>query len=113
MAALTDEPTSRTTRPDTVLVLAKEPLPGRAKTRLQSAFTPVETASLATAALSDTLAAVRASGIRRRVLVFDGDPTGWARGLEVVPQRPGDLADRLAAAFERRRRDRARRTACC
>ena len=100
MAELTEERTWRTTGPDTVLVLAKQPLPGRAKTRLQSAFTAVETASLATSALSDTLAAVRASGIRRRVLVFDGDPTGWEQGLEVVPQRPGDLAQRLAAAFE-------------
>jgi glycosyltransferase A (GT-A) superfamily protein (DUF2064 family)/SAM-dependent methyltransferase len=98
MTAPTDEPTTPTSA-DTVLVLAKQPVPGRAKTRLQAAFTPVETASLATAALSDTLAAVRASGIRRRVLVFDGDPTGWEHGLEVVPQRPGDLAERLAAAF--------------
>ena len=84
---------------DTVLVLAKEPLPGRAKTRLQAAFTPVETATLAAAALSDTLAAVRASRIARRVLVFDGDPAGWDDGVEVVPQRSGDLDERLAAAF--------------
>ena len=83
-----------------MLVLAKQPLPGRAKTRLQSAFTPVEAASLAAAALNDTLTAVRASGIRRRVLVFDGDPTGWECGLEVVAQRPGHLAERLTAAFE-------------
>lgn len=86
-------------RADTVLVLAKEPLPGRAKTRLQAAFSPEETATLAAASLSDTLAAVRSSRIPRRVLVFDGDPTGWHDGLEVVRQRPGDLADRLAAAF--------------
>ena len=84
---------------DTVLVLAKEPLPGRAKTRLQAAFTPAETATLAAAALSDTLAAVRASRIRRRVLVFDGDPAGWEDGLQVVQQRSGDLGQRLAAAF--------------
>ncbi len=84
---------------DTVLVLAKEPLPGRAKTRLQAAFTADETATLAAAALSDTLDAVRASRIPRRVLVFDGDPTGWRDGLEVVRQRSGDLAARLAAAF--------------
>ena len=112
MATLTDEPTSRTTSPDTLLVLAKQPLPGRAKTRLQSAFTPVETASLATAALRDTLAAVRASGSRRRVLVFDGDATGWEHGLEVLPQRSGDLAQRLAAAF-RDATATGPRTGCC
>jgi len=99
MAALTDGPSVRTTIADTVLVLAKQPVPGRAKTRLQAAFTPVETASLAAAALGDTLTAVRASRIRRRVLVFDGDPTGWEHGLEVMAQGPGDLAERLAAAF--------------
>ncbi|HEU4546746.1 MAG TPA: DUF2064 domain-containing protein [Microlunatus sp.] len=99
MAAQTDEPAPEATSADTVLVLAKQPLPGRAKTRLQAAFTPVETASLASAALGDTLAAVRASRIRRRVLVFDGDPTGWEDGLEVMSQGPGNLAERLAAAF--------------
>jgi glycosyltransferase A (GT-A) superfamily protein (DUF2064 family)/SAM-dependent methyltransferase len=94
------EGTSASGRADTVLVLAKEPLPGRAKTRLQAAFTPAETATLAAAALSDTLDAVRASRIPRRVLVFDGDPSGWRDGLEVVRQQPGDLAARLAAAFD-------------
>ncbi|HEY5981813.1 MAG TPA: DUF2064 domain-containing protein [Microlunatus sp.] len=99
-AALPSDPITGRTGADTVLVLAKQPAPGRAKTRLQAAFTPVETATLAAAALDDTLAAVRSSRVRRRVLVFDGDPTGWDDGLEVVPQRPGDLAERLAAAFE-------------
>ena len=99
MPSVGGDPTPGTTSADTVLVLAKQPLPGRAKTRLHAAFTPAETATLAAAALSDTLAAVRASRIRRRVLVFDGDPTGWDDGLEVLPQRSGDLAQRLAAAF--------------
>jgi glycosyltransferase A (GT-A) superfamily protein (DUF2064 family)/SAM-dependent methyltransferase len=81
------------------LVLAKQPLPGRSKTRLQAAFTPAETTILAAAALSDTLSAVRASRIRRRVLVFDGDPVGWDQGLEVLAQSSGDLAQRLTAAF--------------
>lgn len=82
-----------------MLVLAKQPLPGRSKTRLQAAFTPAETTILAAAALSDTLSAVRASRIRRRVLVFDGDPVGWDQGLEVLAQSSGDLAQRLTAAF--------------
>ena len=99
MPSVGGDPTPGTTSADTVLVLAKQPLPGRAKTRLHAAFTPAETATLAAAALSDTLTAVRASRTRRRVLVFDGDPTGWDDGVEVVAQRSGDLAQRLAAAF--------------
>ena len=43
----------------TVIVLAKEPVPGRVKTRLQPVFTPGEAARLAAASLEDTLATVR------------------------------------------------------
>lgn len=100
----------RPDRADAVLVLAKQPLPGRAKTRLQTAFSPDETATLAAASLADTLTAVRACGSPRRVLVFDGDPTGWEDGLEVVRQRPGDLAQRLAAAFADAAPEPGRRT---
>ncbi|MYV71339.1 glycosyltransferase, partial [Streptomyces sp. SID2131] len=38
----------------TLLVIAKQPLPGRVKTRLTPPFTPEEAASLAEAALADT-----------------------------------------------------------
>ncbi|OEV21105.1 glycosyltransferase, partial [Streptomyces nanshensis] len=44
----------------TLLVIAKEPLPGRAKTRLCPPCTPQQAARLAAAALHDTLEAVRA-----------------------------------------------------
>src|SRR5690348_8634679 len=53
-------------------VLAKRPVPGRVKTRLSPPFTPEQAAALAGAALQDTLAAVSATGVRRRLLVFDG-----------------------------------------
>ncbi|MBT2441990.1 DUF2064 domain-containing protein [Streptomyces sp. ISL-36] len=80
--------------------MAKEPLPGRVKTRLTPPFTPAEAAALAEAALADTLAAVAATPARRRVLVLDGRPGPWLPpGFEVVPQCEGGLDERLAAAF--------------
>ncbi|MFG2890896.1 DUF2064 domain-containing protein [Streptomyces sp. NPDC048248] len=86
--------------PTTVLVIAKEPLPGRVKTRLTPPYTPHEAAELAEAALHDTLQAVRAMPARRRVVVLDGRPGNWLPpGFEVRPQSTGGLDERLAAAF--------------
>ncbi|MFE6287474.1 DUF2064 domain-containing protein [Streptomyces sp. NPDC057877] len=84
----------------TLLVIAKEPRPGRVKTRLTPPFTPGEAASLAAAALADTLDAVAATPASRRVLVLDGAPGPWLPpGFDVVPQGPGGLDERLAEAF--------------
>ena len=84
----------------TIVVLAKEPHPGRVKTRLCPPCTPIEAANLAAAALADTLAAVAVAPARERVLVLDGRPGAWLpHGLRVVPQVPGDLGVRLSAAF--------------
>lgn len=84
----------------TLLVIAKEPLPGRVKTRLTPPYTPKEAAELAAAALADTLDTVLAAPARRRVLVLDGRPGPWLpAGIEVVPQCAGGLDERLAAAF--------------
>ncbi|MFJ3583036.1 DUF2064 domain-containing protein [Streptomyces sp. NPDC090127] len=86
----------------TLLVIAKEPVPGRVKTRLTPPFTPHQAARLAEAALADTLATVRATPADRRVLALDGAPGDWLPdGFEVVPQSPGGLDERLAAAFTR------------
>ncbi|MEU2894570.1 TIGR04282 family arsenosugar biosynthesis glycosyltransferase [Streptomyces sp. NPDC001273] len=88
------------TTPVTLLVIAKEPRPGRVKTRLTPPFTPEEAAALAEAALADTLEAVARTPARRRVLVLDGTPGPWLpAGVEVVPQCAGGLDERLAAAF--------------
>ncbi|WP_328561639.1 TIGR04282 family arsenosugar biosynthesis glycosyltransferase [Streptomyces coelicoflavus] len=85
----------------TLLVIAKEPRPGRVKTRLTPPFTPVEAAALAEAALADTLTAVAATPARRRVLVLDGAPGPWLPpGFDVVPQCAGGLDARLADAFD-------------
>lgn len=84
-----------------LMVIAKEPVPGRVKTRLSPPCTSHQAAALAHAALSDTLEVVRRTPAERKVLVFDGDSRRWRRrGLEVIPQRGGGLGERLAAAFE-------------
>jgi hypothetical protein len=85
-----------------VLVIAKAPVPGHAKTRLCPPCTPEQAAALAEAALEDTLAAVLATpGVRRRVLVLEGEPGPWLPSVfEVIPQRGDGLGERLAAAFE-------------
>ncbi|MET9470071.1 DUF2064 domain-containing protein [Streptomyces sp. NPDC006544] len=88
------------TAPTTLLVIAKEPVPGRVKTRLTPPFSPVEAARLAEAALADTLAAVARTPADRRVLVLEGRPGPWVPpGFEVRPQGGGTLDLRLAAAF--------------
>lgn len=84
----------------TLLVIAKEPLPGRAKTRLTPPYTPEQAARLATAALADTLDAVARTPARRRLLVLSGSPGPWLPpGFDVVPQRTGGLDERIAAAL--------------
>lgn len=84
----------------TLLVIAKEPVAGRVKTRLSPPYSPAQAAGLAAAALRDTLDVVGRTPARRRVLVFDGDPAGWTMpGWEVVVQRGDGLDQRLAAAF--------------
>lgn len=83
-----------------VIVIAKEPVPGRVKTRLTPPFSPDDAASLARAALADTLAAAAAAALTRQVLALDGAPGDWLpAGFDVVPQRSGGLDERLAAAF--------------
>ncbi|MGH2869367.1 MAG: TIGR04282 family arsenosugar biosynthesis glycosyltransferase [Solirubrobacteraceae bacterium] len=87
--------------PPALIVIAKEPLAGRTKTRLTPPCTPGQAAGLARASLLDTLDVVAATPASRRVLVFEGDACAWRRaGFEVVPQRGARLGDRLAAAFE-------------
>ncbi|MEU6369324.1 DUF2064 domain-containing protein [Streptomyces sp. NPDC046931] len=98
--------------PVTLLVIAKDPVPGRVKTRLTPPYTPREAAALAEAALADTLHTVLRIPARRRVLVLDvpGDngisdvpdrvPGPWLPpGFDLVSQGSGGLDERIATAF--------------
>lgn len=83
-----------------LVVFAKSPRPGRVKTRLCPTYTPVQAAGLAAAAIYDTLVAVLATPVARRVLALDGEPGNWLPpGFEVIGQRGDGMDERLAAAF--------------
>jgi glycosyltransferase A (GT-A) superfamily protein (DUF2064 family) len=90
-----------------LLVVAKAPVPGLAKTRLTPPATPAEAADLAAAALLDTLHAVLAVPGGRPVVAMTGDLGRAARAAEVtallarcvvIPQRGAGLPERLANA---------------
>ncbi|QLL05775.1 TIGR04282 family arsenosugar biosynthesis glycosyltransferase [Mycobacterium vicinigordonae] len=93
--------------PVTLLVVAKAPEPGRAKTRLAASVGEEVAAQIAAAALLDTLDAMSATPVASRVVALTGDLDGAAGGTEirrrlesfqVIPQRGDDFADRLANA---------------
>jgi uncharacterized protein len=85
----------------TVMVISKQPVPGRVKTRLCPPLSHNQAAALAGVALRDTVAAVDGCVAQRRVAVFEGNPEGWIpEHWEVVPQRTGGLDVRLADAFD-------------
>lgn len=101
-----------------VVVIAKECIPGRVKTRLHPALSYEGAAELASASLDDTLKTVTAlieghahaqgahvahsaTAPTRRILAFDGvTPPPAAAGWEILPQVDGDLDERLAAIFD-------------
>jgi len=81
-----------------LLVIAKEPVPGRVKTRLCPPCTPEQAAAVARAALDDTLSTVDHLKDAHRTLVISGTypaPRGWT----VIRQRGEGLGERLAHAF--------------
>jgi glycosyltransferase A (GT-A) superfamily protein (DUF2064 family) len=95
------------TRPFVLLVVAKAPVAGLAKTRLCPPATPAEAAEIAAAALLDTLDAVRAVPGAAPVVAMTGDLGAAARAGEigevlrhftVIPQRGRDFGARLANA---------------
>jgi uncharacterized protein len=90
-----------------LLVVAKAPVPGQAKTRLAATIGDKAAAEIAAAALLDTLDAVAGTPVSSRVVALTGDLTQACRseelrkrlnGFTVVPQRGGDFAHRLANA---------------
>jgi hypothetical protein len=102
MAPAGAPPWSKASRllPVQIVVIAKEPVPGRVKTRLTPAFTPLQAAALAEASLADTLAAVSQTTVARRVLALDGRPGPWLpKGFDVIGQRGTGLDERIAWAL--------------
>ncbi|GAA1835087.1 TIGR04282 family arsenosugar biosynthesis glycosyltransferase [Agromyces salentinus] len=87
----------------TVVIIAKECVPGRVKTRLSPPFSLEEAARIAAASLDDVIAAVAALPASRRVLCFAGDRVpdlASALGFDVIPQGEGSLDERLARLFD-------------
>ena len=85
----------------TVVVIAKETLPGKVKTRLHPPLSLDQAAEVAAAAVQDTLAVVRALPATRRVLLFDGNRTPpGSEDFDVITQIGGGLDARLGALFD-------------
>jgi uncharacterized protein len=90
-----------------ILVVAKAPVIGQAKTRLAPAFGADGAAELAAASLLDTLVAVRGADVAARIVALTGDLAAARRAEEisrmledftVIPQRGVGFAGRLSAA---------------
>ncbi len=81
-----------------LLLMAKAPVPGLVKTRLCPPATPVQAATIAAAALADTVDALAATPAVRHTIVLSGRwtvPPGW----RTVPQRGDRLARRLVHGY--------------
>lgn len=90
-----------------VLVVAKAPVPGLAKTRLAATIGDDAAADVAAAALLDTLDAVAAAPVHERIVAMTGDLSKACRrseirdrlaGFTVVEQRGDGFAERLVNA---------------
>jgi glycosyltransferase A (GT-A) superfamily protein (DUF2064 family) len=90
-----------------LLVVAKAPVPGLAKTRLAASIGPEAAAELAAAAMVDTLMAVRDAEVSTRIVALTGDLKRACRSDElvellaaciVIGQTGAGLGERLAAA---------------
>lgn len=90
-----------------VLVVAKAPVPGLAKTRLAADIGDEAAATIAAAALLDTLRAVAATGSRNRIVALTGEMADAVRrdeiraalrGFTVIGQRGKGFAARLVHA---------------
>ena len=89
----------------TIVIFAKQPVPGRVKTRLIPALGAKGAARLAAAMLDETIAEARATGLEVE-LCGDPDASAWYRGEAIATaQGDGDLGARLARAAKRVLRD--------
>jgi rSAM/selenodomain-associated transferase 1 len=87
-------------KPDTLLVVAKQPTPGQTKTRLCPPLTPTQAADLYDCFLRDTLEVMRqVPGVQRVIGFLPEDAQGYFRQLapdmELASQRGASLGERL------------------
>ena len=88
-----------------LIIFAKEPVPGRVKTRLSPPFTPEQAAALYDCMLRDVLAKADHLTDVTPIIYFLDEPGAAAffqtqfPQLESRPQRGADLGARMAAAF--------------
>jgi rSAM/selenodomain-associated transferase 1 len=93
--------------PCPIIVFAKAPIPGLAKTRLAKTLGPVKTAQLAARMLDDTLVRAHAAGIGPIELCCTPDDThpqfqaARGAGIRLSLQGEGDLGQRMRLALER------------
>ncbi len=88
-----------------VIIMAKQPQAGQAKTRLCPPLTPKQAAELAEAFLQDTVANALRADCAETVLAYaPSEAVAWFAaqfpGLARIPQQGRDLGQRLAAAFD-------------
>jgi rSAM/selenodomain-associated transferase 1 len=86
-----------------IVIFAKQPVPGRVKTRLIPALGELGAAKVARRMLDWTVRQARETGLAVE-LCGDPDPTLWYKprlGLDLTPQGEGDLGARLARAARR------------
>jgi len=82
----------------TIVVMAKECIPGRVKTRLHPPLSLADAARVAAASLADTLDAVVETGLPV-IVCAQGDVT-LPPGVRSIPQVEGGLDERIAAALD-------------
>ncbi len=87
--------------PPVLGIFAKEPVPGKVKTRLSPPLSAVEAAALYRVSLEETLSSM---GVTSALLVifYDGSETFFRAafpGVALICQGEGDLGDRLDRAF--------------
>ena len=84
--------------------MAKAPVAGRVKTRLEPVFTPEECVEIQAALIERTVRWALEVAPDAAFIAFD-DGWFWSAGVELIPQSGGHLGERLAAAtaqvFER------------
>jgi glycosyltransferase A (GT-A) superfamily protein (DUF2064 family) len=85
----------------TLIVIAKECVPGRVKTRLHPPLSLEQAAQLAEASLVQTLEVAANLPFDQRILYFDGNllPQG-SEHFTVIAQTSGTLDERLGAIFD-------------